>query len=220
MRSILLGAALATFAAFALGRYLPSNVFASSSESQHRTVLSIIKDSTTFFLPDALASSGPSPYYLGLTSMKGESGGNSDGRVTIQSIGDSAKDDLWFKHINKDRSLMCAMCGTDAAAGWQALDTRTPPSAASKWVNFIEMAIWYWFEAKHDRDICDMYMHWSLRTTFPALKVNPKSNKAGTAVQCFRIRHQNEGAGFPNGVPRRPIEQSYTADGKLYHVCF
>ncbi|KAF3040885.1 hypothetical protein E8E12_003225 [Didymella heteroderae] len=110
------------------------------------------------------------------------------------------------------------MCGTDAAAGWQTFDTRTPPSAASKWVNFNDMTAWYWFEAKFNADICEMDAYWGMGTTFQALKVNPKYNKAETGLQCFQIRHQNENAKYPNGKLRPPLEQSYTVDGKLYHT--
>lgn len=153
-----------------------------------------------------------------LTGADGENDGNTDGAITTQSLGGSVNDIIWFKHINKGKSLMCAMLGTNVAAGWQALDTRKPPSAASKWVNFNDMAAWYWFEANRDPDICEMGTYGGMRTTFQALKVNPRSNKAGTGLQCFHIRNQNENAKFPDGKARPPREQSYTVDGKLYHV--
>ncbi|KAJ4380521.1 hypothetical protein N0V86_003878 [Didymella sp. IMI 355093] len=216
MRSVLLGALLATFAASALGRYLPPETFANISQSRQDTNLAIITSTTIVSIPGTPALSIPSSIYL--TGSIDKSNDDSDELVTTQSLEESANDDLWFKHIDKGKSLMCAICGTDAAAGWQAFGTRTPPSAASKWVKSYDMAAWYWFEAKFDPDICDMDRYWGMRTTFQALKVSPKSNKAGNGLQCFQIRHQNENARFPDGKPRPRQEQSYIVDGKLYHV--
>jgi len=216
MRSILQGAVLAIFAACALGRYLPPEIFVNASLSRESTNPSLIQSTATFSLADAPTFSSSSS--LSLHGVSEKSDGNTNGLVITQSLGDSTNDDLWEKHINKGKSLMCAMQGTDAAVGWQVSDAWKPPSGASRWVNFNDMAVWYWFEAKFNADVCGMGTYWGLRTTFQALRVDPRSNRAGTGLQCFQILHENENVKFLDGTPRPPLEQSYTVDGKLYHV--
>lgn len=217
MRFILWGAILASFAVSAFGRYLPPDIIANVSQSRQITNRSLVTSTTLFSSADSPTLSNPSSIYLNGVHEKGVC--NTDETITTQSLGHSANDALRLNHVGKGKSLMCAMLGTDATAGWQLHDTRTPPSAASKWVNFNDMAAWYWFEGKFDPDICEMGTFWGMRTTFQALKVNPKSNKYGNGLQCFIVQHQNENAKYPDGKPRGPQNQSYTVDGKLYHVC-
>jgi hypothetical protein len=216
MRHILPGAVLTTFAIAALSRYLPPEIYANAPQTRDKTALPLITSAAALSPADA-------PTFLSLSSLSlrsviGEGHGNTDGVVTTQSLGESANDILWFKHVDKGKSLMCAMSKTDVTAGWQAFDTRKPPSAARKWVNFNDMAAWYWFEGKFGPAICEMGTYWGMRTTFQALKVNPKSNKYGNGLQCFMLQHQNENARYPDGKPRPAPDQSYTVDGKFYHV--
>ncbi|KAF3053141.1 hypothetical protein E8E11_010461 [Didymella keratinophila] len=79
------------------------------------------------------------------------------------------------------------------------------------------MAAWYWFVAKFNADVCDTGTYSGFGTMSQALRVNPRSNRAGTGLQCFQIRHENENAKFPDGTSRPPLEYSYTVGGKLYH---
>ena len=134
MRHILPGAVLTTFVATALSRYLPPEVFAISSRPRESTNLSLITGTSTLPLVDAATFPSPSSLYLPGVN------GITDGVITTQTLGNYADDILWEKHINKDKSLICAMQGTDAVVGWQVFDTRKLPSGASKWVNFNHMA--------------------------------------------------------------------------------
>lgn len=218
MRSVSLGAIFASLILSVLGRYLPPEIFANISQLRRGANLSLSTGTAILSPPNVPALPGPAPIYP--ADGVGEGGGDNDGAVTAQRPGGSANDELWNKHIRKGNSLMCAMCGTDAGAGWQAGDTRTPPSAASIWVNFNDMVDWYWWEAGHNPSICDMAMYWGMRTTFQGLKINPKSKKAGGNLQCFQIRHRNEKAKYPDGKCKEALAQSYVVGGKMYHVCF
>jgi hypothetical protein len=44
-----------------------------------------------------------------------------------------ATDAVWNTYVQKGQRLKCLMEAPDQGAGWLLKDTRTPPSAASKW---------------------------------------------------------------------------------------
>jgi hypothetical protein len=56
-------------------------------------------------------------------------------------------DSMWAKYVRKGRHLQCIMEAPDKGAGWLEKDTRTPPSAASKWSGdlsglFMQLVFW------------------------------------------------------------------------------
>lgn len=132
------GADLTAFAATALSRYLPPEIFTNSSRSREGTGISLVASTFALSFLDTAIFPNTSSHYL--PDVDGGVQGIFDGVITTQSLDYSADDILWEKHINKDKSLVCAMQGTDAAAGWQASNTRKPPSGASKWLKFHVMA--------------------------------------------------------------------------------
>jgi hypothetical protein len=44
-----------------------------------------------------------------------------------------ANDAMWNKYVSKGQHIKCIMEAPDTGAGWLEQDSRTPPSAASKW---------------------------------------------------------------------------------------
>jgi hypothetical protein len=49
-----------------------------------------------------------------------------------------ADEELWKKYVAKGEHLICLMQATDQGTGFLTQDTRTPPSAASRWTGDME----------------------------------------------------------------------------------
>lgn len=138
-------------------------------------------------------------------------------RITIAEF---ASDALWNKHIRKGNSLHCSMCGTDVGAGYQVGDTRTPPSAASRWTGgVVEILDWFWFESKYGPEMCYLAEFWGMGSMFRGLGISaiPKT-AAGGDVQCFQLRHRNDKAKNEDGSPMDKKFQSYRVGGNTYFV--
>ncbi|KAJ8110057.1 hypothetical protein OPT61_g6997 [Boeremia exigua] len=207
MRYALLWTAVVSLAASAVGRHIPFGVSVNSSRVQHDLSTLPVTGFDSPLPPNVDSASDTPPK------------DDNDTDEDHPGLAASASDELWYKHMRKGNSLNCGMRGTDAGAGYQVGDTRTPPSAASKWVRgMIDMSEWYWWAGEVDSRICDMDLYWGMRSMFRALEINPKSTASGGDMQCFQILHMNENAKYPDGTPRDALSQSYVIEGKLYHA--
>lgn len=112
------------------------------------------------------------------------------------------------------------MRGTDESAGHQLLDTRNPPSAASRWLQGVkDTQDWYWWNSPYPFEECDMDGFWGLRTTFIMLGISTVPAPGGSLL-CYLLRHNNVYAEREDGSPLEVLEQSYKMEGHLYHVSY
>ncbi|KAF1837233.1 hypothetical protein BDW02DRAFT_519446, partial [Decorospora gaudefroyi] len=134
---------------------------------------------------------------------------------------------MWARYVEKGEHLVCLMQATDAGAGFLTADTRTPPSAASRWTGDLrsELAKWYWFDSAIDQeDECDFAKD-GLQRAFEGHGLNPYPayDDDGNPLpdghnDCFFVKHENEddidddddSEGFAKKF------QKYRADGKDY----
>lgn len=134
-------------------------------------------------------------------------------------LAESASDDLWAKHVRKGNDLICGLCATDLGAGLQIGDTRTPPSAASRWAgDVVERTDWYWFEGMYEPFECEMDGFWGMGNMFRALGISLLSKAEGGDVQCFQLQHRNDQAKNPDGTPKDVRFQTYEIEGREYFV--
>jgi hypothetical protein len=128
-------------------------------------------------------------------------------------VNNYATEDMWITYVAKGDHLNCIMEATDASAGFLVQDTRTPPSAASRWsgdlkrakTNLVsphtltsqleELSRWGWHESEYDKGWeCD-FERMRLAKVFKGLGLNAKpkyeddGDPAGGDNDCFSITH-------------------------------
>jgi hypothetical protein len=127
---------------------------------------------------------------------------------------DLASDADFSRYANKGGALMCGLEGSDETAGRQMSDTRTPPSAVSRFRGDLrqELQNWHWRNIDPSTYGCKLSEHWEFRRVMQTLSLSGKPVSEGGDNQCYRVEHWDpERRENGNQVPA--INQWYNVPG-------
>lgn len=139
-----------------------------------------------------------------------------------------ASDAQWRQYVDKGLQLTCLMEATDQGAGYLLDDSRSPPSAASRWAGDLknDLAKWYWHITDWDEGWeCD-WRRQGLTEAFEGQGLNPdpafddEGHPSGGNNQCINVSHYDENdlvdPRDENSPTKQFRDQHYWVDGRKY----
>ncbi|KAJ4326111.1 hypothetical protein N0V94_000273 [Neodidymelliopsis sp. IMI 364377] len=137
--------------------------------------------------------------------------------------GDIASDEAWEIYKAKGNWYTCLLDLSNENAGKGLKDSRTPPSAESRWQGNLqkELETWGWTQASYSeeencdfRDTMDLEINNRIGTALSSLGLSLQPKPIGTN-ECYSIEHFDE-TWEENGDPVEVEEQDYEVDGRIY----
>lgn len=128
---------------------------------------------------------------------------------------DYASETEWKTYTAKGGALLCGLHGTDQTAGLLLQDTRSPPSAASRFTSDFHTTLqtWHWRSVHPSSFSCSFSTHWAMSNALRALGLSGTPTAQGGDNECFRVEHWDPEMRDERGNQIPAVNQWYSVPG-------